>query len=240
MKSKRMLMGAAVIGCVAATMMSGAYAQEAQTRGQFNERAGGQQPSTNAQPHTSMRQGQDTNAQFNTRSNGKRKFANGPLERRGFANSSTRESRSFVAERGMRVRRGAYLRISEQRYGRGWDGERGLYARAGVEGGYRGWRGERWAYRDRAVGAGVGVAAADSGYRTRHLYAYAPTYDVGYTAAPSYDYAPGYDVAVTTGPYYAPGWNVAYAGPYYDYAPGVSFGIGIGPVGIGFGPAWGW
>ena len=25
-----------------------------------------------------------------------------------------------------------------------------------------------------------------------------------------------------------------------SYAPGVSFGIGIGPVGIGFGPAWGW
>ena len=33
MKSKRMLMGAAVIGCVAATMMSGAYAQEAQHPG---------------------------------------------------------------------------------------------------------------------------------------------------------------------------------------------------------------
>ena len=222
MKSKRMLMGAAVVGCVAATMISGAYAQEAQTRGQFNERAGGQHPSTNAQPHTSMRQGQDTNAQFNTRS---------------VANSSTRESRSFVAELGMRDRRGAYPRISEQRYGRGWGAERGLYARAG---GYRGWRGEHWAYHDRAVGAGVGVAAADSGHRTRRLYAYAPTYDVGYAAAPSYDYAPGYDVAVTTGPYYAPGWNVAYAGPYYDYAPGVSFGIGIGPVGIGFGPAWGW
>src|ERR1700722_14534929 len=107
-------------------MMSGAYAQEAQPRGQFNERAGGQQPSTNAQPHTSMREGQDTNAQFNTRSNGKRTFANGPLERRGFASSSTRESRSFVAERGTRDRRAAYPRISEERYGRGWGGERGL------------------------------------------------------------------------------------------------------------------
>ena len=129
MKSKRMLMGA-VIGCVAAIMMSGAYAQEAQTRGQFNERAGGHQPSTNAQSHTSMRQGQDTNAPFNMRSNGKRTFANGTLERRGFANSSTRESRSFVAERGMRDRRGAYPRISEERYGHGWDGERALYTRA--------------------------------------------------------------------------------------------------------------
>ena len=53
---------------------------------------------------------------------------------------------------------------------------------------------------------------------------------------------------MNTGPYYTPGWdtayagpyNTAFAGPYYDYAPGVSFGIGIGPVGIGFGPAWGW
>ena len=44
MRSKRMLMGAAVIGCVAATMMSGAYAQEANTTGQFNARSG-QQPS---------------------------------------------------------------------------------------------------------------------------------------------------------------------------------------------------
>jgi hypothetical protein len=35
-------------------------------------------------------------------------------------------------------------------------------------------------------------------------------------------------------------YNTAFAGPYYDYAPGVSFGIGIGPVGIGFGPDWGW
>lgn len=75
------------------------------------------------------------------------------------------------------------------------------------------------------------------GYRARRLYAHAPNYDAGYAAATD---APGYDVAVTTDRYYAPAWNVAYAGPYYDYAPGVSFGIGIGSVGIGFGPAWGW
>ena len=82
---------------------------------------------------------------------------------------------------------------------------------------------------------GVGVPAADYGYRTRRLYAYAPTYDVGYMAGPYYNYAPGYNVAVTTDPYYTSGWNVAYAGPYYSYAPSVSFGIGIGPVGTGFG-----
>ena len=176
-----------------------------------------------------------------TNSNGT--SANGQLERRGFANesrtrASVREGRGYAAQRGMRGERGPYARVSEERYGRGWRGERGLYARARVEGGYRSWRGERLAYRDRGVG--VGVAAADHGYRTRRLYAYAPTYDAGYATGPYDNYAPGYDVAVTTGPYYTPGWNVAYAGPYYDYAPGVSFGIGIGPVGIGFGPAWGW
>ena len=64
----------------------------------------------------------------------------------------------------MRDKRGAYPRISEERYGRGRGGERGLYA-ARAERGYRDWRGERSAYRDRAVGAGVGVAAANSGNR---------------------------------------------------------------------------
>jgi hypothetical protein len=40
---------------------------------------------------------------------------------------------------------------------------------------------------------------------------------------------------------YAPAYDLAYStGPYYDYAPGLNLGIGIGPVGIGIGPAWGW
>jgi hypothetical protein len=121
-------------------------------------------------------------------------------------------------------------------YGRDRRGERGLYASAGAEGGYRG---DRAAYRDRAVGVGVGAVAADYTY-PRRLYAYAPTYDVGYAAEPYYSYSPGYEAAVPTGPYYEPDWNVAYAGPSYAYAPGISFGIGIGPVGIGVGPAWGW
>ena len=244
MRSKRMLMGAAVIGCLAATMTSGAYAQEANTTGQLNARTG-QQPATSAQPNGSMRRGQgaNMNARLNARANSNGTSANGQLERHGFANesrtrASTREGRGYAAQRGMRGERGPYARVSEERYGRGWRGERGLYARARVEGGYRSWRGERLAYRDRGVG--VGIAAADQGYRTRRLYAYAPTYEVGYATGPYYNYAPGYDAAVTTGPYYTPGWNVAYAGPYYDYAPGVIFGIGIGPVGIGFDPAWGW
>ena len=132
-----------------------------------------------------------------------------------------------VSPRGERP--GTHARVSEERYGRGLRGERGLYARD--------WRGEGSAYSERVVGVGIGVEAADYGYRTRRLYAYAPSYNVAYTGGPYYDYAPDYEVAVNTGPYYTPGWNVAYAGPYYDYAPGI--GIGIGPVGIGVGPAWG-
>jgi hypothetical protein len=223
MGSKRMLMGTAIIGFVAATMMSGAHAQEANTTGQFNVRSGGQPPSTNSQPNVAMRHHQrvEMNRQFNSRANRSRTSASGQLDRRGLAdeartNATSREDRGFSGESGMR-------------------GGRGVYARAGVE---RGYRGERAAYRDRAVGAGAGVAAADYGYRTRRLYAYEPNYGASYVGGPAY--GPGYDVAVTTDRYYAPGWNAAYAGPYYGYAPGVSFGIGIGPVGIGFGPAWGW
>jgi hypothetical protein len=89
-------------------------------------------------------------------------------------------------------------------------------------------------------------------YRGQPLYAYAPNYSYqapsyGYTYEPGYTYSydPRYAATVPSGPYYASGYspyasgnNVAYANPYYDYAPGVS--IGIGPVGIGVGPAWGW
>jgi hypothetical protein len=105
MRSKRMLMGAALIGCVAATMIPGAYAQEANTTDQFNARASGQQPSTAGQPRPSMRQDQgagmnaqkqgagmnaqgqaaDMNARSNTRTSN-RASASGQVERRGFAN----------------------------------------------------------------------------------------------------------------------------------------------------------
>ena len=121
MRSKRMLMGAAVIGCVAATMMLGAYAQEANTTGQFNARFG-QQPSTAAQPNAT-RQGQnaDVNAHVNGRANGNRTATSGQLERRGFGNegrlnASTREGRGIAEERGMRGQRGTYARVSEERY----------------------------------------------------------------------------------------------------------------------------
>ncbi len=279
MRSKRILMGAAVIGCMAAAMTSGAYAQEANTNQQLNARSG-QQPAASARTSGSIRQGQSggANAQLDARTNGNATTANGQFERRGVANESrmgtqrrmgaenrmgaerrmgatAHEGRNFAEHHALRGERG-YAHVSEQRYGRGWRGERGLYARAGVDG----YREGRVGYRERVVGTGVGVAAADygyrGGYRGRRLYAYAPGYETGvataprysYAAAPRYSYsysyspgyAPGYDIGLNTGPYYAPAWNTAYAGPYYDYAPGFSVGIGIGPVGIGIGPAWGW
>jgi hypothetical protein len=99
-----MLMGAAVIGCLAATMTSGASAQEANTTGQSNARTG-QQPATSAQPNGSMRRGQgaNMNARLNARANSNGTSANGQLERHGSTRASTREGRGYAAQRGMRV-----------------------------------------------------------------------------------------------------------------------------------------
>ena len=103
--------------------------------------------------------------------------------------------------------------------------------------------------RGREFYVGGSVAGAEYTY-PRRLYAYAPGYDVGYRGRPLYSYGPAYGVTsyepaygVTVGadPSYAPAYDLAYStGPYYGYAPGFNLGIGIGPVGIGIGPAWGW
>jgi hypothetical protein len=61
-------------------------------------------------------------------------------------------------------------------------------------------------------------------------------WDNGYYGSPGYSYAPGPLYAYAPDAY-APGY-VAYGGSYYDYAPGIS--IGVGPIGVGIGPAWGW
>ena len=200
MKPKRIVMGAAVVGCFAAAMISGVSAQErGNISGHLNASAGGNHIEATGQLNRTPRQGGGhyTNA-----------------SRMGAA--SVRENRQFAAGRAVG---------GEQRF-----------ARVGSEARY-GWRGDRWAYRDRSVG--VGVAADGYSYGRRPLYAYAPGYSVG----PYYDNEPGSDVAYSVVPYadYAPGYDVAYSEvPYYDYAPGVSVGVGIGPVGIGIGPAWGW
>ena len=196
MTSTRMAMGAAVISCVSAAMMTGALAQENTTNGYFNARAGGNHMSATGQLNGTGRQSERpaVSAHAHARIDGNHMMATG--QPNGQRENETRS---------------------------------------------RGERREFW--------VGDGVAAAEYTY-PRQLYAYAPGYDVGYRGRPFYSYGPAYgvtsygpayDVTVGADPSYAPAYDLAYsAGPYYDYAPGFNLGIGVGPVGIGIGPAWGW
>ena len=196
MTSTRMAMGAAVISCVSAAMMTGALAQENTTNGYFNARAGGNHMSATGQLNGTGRQSERpaVSAHAHARIDGNHMMATG--QPNGQRENETRS---------------------------------------------RGERREFW--------VGDGVAAAEYTY-PRRLYAYAPGYDVGYRGRPFYSYGPAYgvtsygpayDVTVGADPSYAPAYDLAYsAGPYYDYAPGFNLGIGVGPVGIGIGPAWGW
>ena len=268
MTSTRMAMGAAVISCVSAAMMTGALAQENNTNGHFNARAGGNYMSATGQLNGTVRYSERpaVRGHANARLGGNHMMATGQSsgqrenETRFRSEGRTRnvqmrERRGFAEERTIgRERLGPMA--SEGRYDRGSRGERRESVSA--EGSYnRGWRGNRLAYRDRGVDVGGGVAAEYT-YPGR-LYAYAPGYDVGYRGRPFYSYGPtygvtsygpaygvtsygpAYGVTVGAGPSYAPAYDLAYStGPYYDYAPGFNLGIGIGPVGIGIGPAWGW
>jgi hypothetical protein len=217
MRSTRMAMGAAVISCVSAAMMTGALAQENTTNGHFNARAGGNHMSA-----TGARLGGNhmmaTGQQNGQRENETRFRSEGRI-----GNVQMRQRRGFAEER----------TIGRERLGRMASEGRSDRDR----------RGER-----REFYVGGGVAAAEYTY-PRRLYAYAPSYYVGYRRRPFYSYGPAYGVTsygpaygVTGGadPSYAPAYDLAYSGPYYDYAPGFNLGIGIGPVGIGIGPAWGW
>jgi hypothetical protein len=139
MRSNRMLMGAAVIGCLAAAMTSGAHAQETNMKEQLNARTG-HQPAASARASGSIRQGQSAdmntqlnartggNAQLNARTNSDATPANGQFERRGLANesrmgaqrrvgASAREGRGYAEQRALLGEHGAFAR--EQRYGRG-------------------------------------------------------------------------------------------------------------------------
>jgi hypothetical protein len=261
-------MGAAVISCVSAAMMTGALARENTTNGHFNARASGNHVSATGQLNGTARQSERpaVSGHTNARLGGNHMMATG--QPNGQRENETRfGSEGRIGNVQMRERRGFEERTigrerlgrmaSEGRYDRGSRAERREFVSA--EGGYsRGWRGNRLAYRDRGVDVGGGVAAAEYTY-PRRLYAYAPGYDVGYRARPFYSYGPAYGatsygpaygassyglaygVTVGAGPSYAPAYDLAYStGPYYDYAPGFNLGIGIGPVGIGIGPAWGW
>jgi hypothetical protein len=204
MKSTRLMMGAAVTGCIIAATVSGVSAEE-----NFNSRASarvqGNHVGTSGQLNRTMHQG-----------------ANGYTRGRQ-TNVAAREHRSF-AQGKYDVRRRV---ATEDRYGQERR-DRREFGRAATDGAVRG---DGWAYG--GPGRDAGFAAGGYGY------AWEPGYD-GYSSpayGPLYGYAPGYDLYAPVDPYYgyAPGFGT---GPYYGYAPG--FSIGIGPIGIGFGPAWGW
>ena len=237
MTSTRMAMGAAVISCVSAAMMTGALAQENTTNGHFNARAGGNHMSATGQLNGTARQSDRpaVSGHANARLGGNHMMAtgqpNGQRENETrfrsegrIGNVQMRERRGFAEERTIGRERLARM-ASESRYDHGSRGER------------------------REFYVGGGVAAAEYTY-PRRLYAYAPGYDVGdrgrpfYGYGPAYgatSYGPAYGVTVGAGPSYAPAYDLAYStSPYYDYAPGFNLGIGVGPVGIGIGPAWGW
>lgn len=101
--------------------------------------------------------------------------------------------------------------VSGDRYNRDWKGDR---RDLGREGGYNGgWRGDR----------DVDVGMAGSEYGEDRGYYGSPVY--GYPSRQLYAYGPSYDTR--------------YGAPrYYDDAPEI--GIGVGPFGLGVGPAWGW
>jgi len=243
MTSTRMAMGAAVISCVSAAMMTGALAQENTTNGHFNARAGGNHMSETGQLNATARQSERpaVSGHANARLGGNHVMATPKRQRENethfrnegrIGNVQMREHRGFAEAR----------TIGRERLGR-----------MTPEGRYdRGYRGER-----REFYVGGGLAAAEYTY-PRRLYAYAPGYDVGYRGrpysygpaygvtsyGPSYGvagYGPSYGATVGADPSYAPAYDLAYStGPYYGYAPGFNLGIGIGPVGLGIGPAWGW
>jgi hypothetical protein len=231
MTSTRMAMGAAVISCVSAAMMTGALAQENTTNGHFHARAAGNHMSATGQLNGTARQSERPAVSWhaNARLGGNHMMATG--QPNGQRENETRfRSEGRIGNVQMRQRRGfgEERTIGRERLGR-----------MASEGRYdRDRRGER-----REFYVGGGVAAAEYTY-PRRLYAYAPSYDVGYRRRPFYSYGPAYGVTsygpaygVTVGadPSYAPAYDLAYStGPYYK------LGIGIGPVGIGIGPAWGW
>jgi len=237
MTSTRMAVGAAVISCVSAAMMTGALAQENNTNGHFNARAGGNHMSATGQLNGTGRQSDRpaVSGHANARLGGNHMMATGHSG--GQRENETRfRSEGRIGNVQMRERRGL---AGERTIGR----ER--LGRMASEGRYdRGSRGER-----REFYVGGSVAGAEYTY-PRRLYAYAPGYDVGYRGRPLYScgpahgvtsYEPAYGVTVGADPSYAPAYDLAYStGPYYGYAPGFNLGIGIGPVGLGIGPAWGW
>ena len=203
MSPNRMIVEVAVVGCLAAAMMSGASAQERDNiGGHVTARADGNHMRATSQLNGAPRQG---GSHYTTVG--------------GMGEASVRENRGFTAGRVVEGER-RFARVgSETRYGLRSD--RREFGRTAVENGSS-WRGDRLAYSDRGIG--MGVVAEDYrydpmphyAYYPRPVYAYAPGYDAGYSVDPYYEYAPRYNV-----PYYEEGPEIG-----VDIGP---VGIGIGP-----------
>ena len=187
MKSNRMFMGAAVIGCLAAAMTSGAAAQvRDHMNGHQNARAGGNHMGATAQLNGTARRGGSH-------------FTNGNR----MGETATRDRREFVEGRTVGGERRSGRVAAETPYGE-WRANRREFGGAASAGEYdRAWRGDRFGYRDRDLGVGVAAEgySADDGYADDGYYDQ-PNY--AYAGRPLYAYAPGYSV----GPYYAPGFSV--------------------------------
>jgi hypothetical protein len=265
MRSKQMLMGAAVIGCIAAATMSGAYAQQGTTP---NDKlhAGNGQLSTGGRTNGAPQQGTDMNTQPDESAAGNQMSTSGQnntqnkkvhQKQEQATNADAADANKGGTATRMRNHgkdyagghRNGYVGATNT-YGRNWRGEYGHVA-AGNRFNH-GWRGERWTSREHGYGANYG-------YRSRGLYAYAPgygyhrryyAYEPGYHRAYTpgyryryrarayYNYAPGYNVGYRTGVYYnnAPGVAASYSvSPYYGWGPGFGLGLGLGPY-YGWGP----
>jgi hypothetical protein len=220
MKSTRLMMGAAVTGCIVAATVSGVSAQEhGNLNGRANARVQGSHVGASGQVNGTTRQGM--NQGVNRDTNGRQANMTA-REHRGFAEGNYNSQRRVATENG-------YNRQPR---------DRREFGRTATQGDGT-LRRDRWGYGGPGRDVGVDGGVAAGGYAVQPgSYGYAdPVYGYSY-AAPAYGYgyaAPGYRPLYGYAPSYGVYDPVA---PYYDYAPGV--GIGIGPIGIGIGPAWGW
>ena len=131
--------------------------------------------------------------------------------RGGMRDTTMHERGQLTRDRAVMGERPSGRFVSGNGYSRDWQGDRRDFGRERAYSG--GWRGDR----DVDVGVATPEYGPDRGYYSAQVY--------GYPSSPRYAYGPSYDM-----PYGAP--------RYYDYAPEI--GVGIGPFGIGIGPAWGW
>jgi hypothetical protein len=187
MNANRMLMGAAIIGCLTAAVAPGAYAQEG---------------------------GMRSSAQSNARANGQvaRHAATG--ERR-VGTSPMRQGRRYAEQGTMRGERRTYVRAGIDGGYRGERmGYRDSYDARGIDGGF-GTTGGGYAYQPGRLYAYAPTYAP--GYVTEPGYGYAPSYDVSVNAAPYYapaydtpydNYGPGVGIGIgPIGMGIGPGWD---------------------------------